>query len=84
MTSPHQSASRDTVISIGRAYLQMVAAARVLLEREPVWTENPLLTLMQALYDRRLQGLLELLPEDMVAEIPGEQGDGGWRAFSSN
>ena len=45
MSSEHQRSSRDIVISVGRSYLQMIAAAHVLLEREPFWTEALLLNL---------------------------------------
>ncbi len=63
----------------------MAAAARVLLERGPFWTEWLLLKLVRALYTQRLRGLLELLPEDVAAEIVGGQGDGGEvETFSAN
>ena len=85
MSSEHQCSSRDIVISVGRSYLQMIAAAHVLLEREPFWTEALLLKLVKVLYTHRLKGLLELLPEDMVAEILAEQDENGALVpFSSN
>jgi hypothetical protein len=73
VTSTHQTTFHTIVITAAHAYFQMAAAAHVLLEREPVWTEGLLLKLVQALYEHRLHGLLELLPEDMVAEIVGEE-----------
>ena len=75
MTSVHQPTYRDTVVHVGRAYVQLVASVHVLLERDVVWTERLLLKLVKALYTHRLHRLLELLPDDMVAEILAEQED---------
>jgi hypothetical protein len=84
MTATHQS-NRDIAIRVGRAYLQMITAAHILLEGQPIWTEALLLKLVQALCGRRLQRLLELLPEDVAAEILARQDDGGEvGSFSSN
>jgi hypothetical protein len=63
----------------------MITAAHVLLEGRSIWTEALLLKLVQALCGRRLQRLLELLPEDMAAEIQARQDDSGEEGtFSSN
>lgn len=79
------SISRDIAIRVGRAYLQIITAAHVLLEGQPIWTEALLLKLVQALCGRRLQRLLELLPEDVTAEILARQEDGGEaETFSAN
>ena len=50
----HTPPRRTTIVTTARAYLQMVAAARVLLEREPVWTERLLLKVVQALCGHHL------------------------------
>ena len=63
----------------------MITAAHVLLEGQPIWTEALLLKLVQALCGRRLQRLLELLPEDVAAEILARQdNDEEVGTFSAN
>ena len=47
----------ERVIVTGRAYVRIVEAADVLLDRQPAWTERLLLRLTRALYSHRLRGL---------------------------
>ena len=59
----------ERVIVTGRAYVRMVEAADVLLDRQPVWTERLLLRLVRTLYSHRLRGLVAVLPADIMGEI---------------
>ena len=59
----------ERVIVMGRAYVRLVEAADVLLDRQPVWTERLLLRLVRALYSHRLDGLGAVLPADIMGEI---------------
>ena len=60
---------RENVITTGRAYVRIVEAADLLLDRNPVWTERALLRLVRALYSHRLCGLVAVLPSDIMGEI---------------
>lgn len=60
---------RSKVITQGRAYVHLIEAADLLLERNPAWTERLLLRLVRFLYTRRLQDLVGLLPPEVSAEI---------------
>lgn len=85
MTPTSQASSRDIVIHAGHAYLQMIASAHILLEREPFWTECLLLRLVRTLYTHRLRRLLNLLPDDMVTEIlAGYEDSEAFIPFSSS
>ena len=59
----------ERVIVTGRAYVRLVEAADLLLDRQPVWTERLLLRLVRALYSHRLRGLVAVLPADLMGEI---------------
>jgi hypothetical protein len=58
----------ERVIVTGRAYVRIVEAADVLLDRHPAWTER-LLRLGRTLYTHRLRGLVAVLPSDIMGEI---------------
>jgi len=62
---------RENVITTGRAYVQLVESADVLLDRNPVWTERALLRLVRALHSHRLRGLVAVLPADITGETGG-------------
>jgi len=49
------------VIVTGLAYVRIIEAADVLLDRQPVWTERLLLRLTRALCAHRLRGLVARL-----------------------
>ena len=58
----------------------------MLLEQNPVWTEQLLLRLVRALYTRRLRGLVAILPPELTAEIlaASEKTSGVVTGFSPN
>ena len=76
----------ERVIVIGRAYVRIIEAADVLLDRQPVWTERLLLRLVRALYSHRLRGLVAVLPADIMGEIlaASEKIAGPVRGFGEN
>jgi hypothetical protein len=65
--TPEQITSN--MITTGRAYVRLVEAADVLLDRQPVWTERLLLRFVRALYSHRLRELVAVLPSDIMGEI---------------
>jgi hypothetical protein len=76
----------ERVIVTGRAYVRVVEAADVLLDRRPVWTERLLLQLVRALWTHRLRGLVAESPSEMTAETlaPSEKMKGVVVGFTQN
>ena len=52
---PTSAQVRANVITQGRAYVQLIEAADVLLRHQPFWTERLLLRLVRFLYTHRLR-----------------------------
>ena len=76
----------NNVVTFRRAYVRIIEAADLLLDRRPVWTEWLLLRLARALYSHRLRGLVAVLPADVTAEIlaASEKMTGLVRGFTQN
>ena len=73
-------------VTMGKALVRLLEACDILLERNPVWTEQLLLRLVRALYTHRLRGLVAILPPKLTAEIlaASEKMSGIVTGFSHN
>ena len=73
-------------VTMGKAIVRLLEACDILLERNPVWTEQLLLRLVRALYTHRLRGLVAILPPKLTAEIlaASEKTSGIVTGFSPN
>ena len=73
-------------VTIGKALVRILERCDILLERNPVWTEQLLLRLVRALYTHRLRGLMAVLPPEMTAEMlaASEKMSGVVTGFSQN
>ena len=73
-------------ITIGKALVRILEVCDILLEKNPVWTEQLLLRLVRAFYTRRLRGLVAILPPELTAEIlaASEKMSGVVTGFSHN
>ncbi len=60
---------KENMITTGRAYVRLVEASDLLLDRQPVWTERLLLRFVRTLYSHRLRELVGVLPSDIMGEI---------------
>ncbi len=80
------NASRQRVITAGRAALRLAESADIMLSYDPAWTERLLLRMVRSLYCSRLERLLLLLPPDMKAEIliASEKTEGPVQEFGQN
>ena len=73
-------------VTMGKALVRLLEVCDILLERNPVWTEQLLLRLVRALYTHRLRGLVAILPPELTAEIlaASEKTSGIVTGFSHN
>ena len=73
-------------VTLGKVLVRLLEAYDILLERNPVWTEQLLLRQVRALYTHRLRGLVAILPPEMTAEIlaASEKMSGVVTGFSHN
>ena len=73
-------------VIIGKALVRLLEACDILLEKNPVWTEQLLLRQMRALYTHRLRGLVAIWPPELTAEIlaASEKMSGVVTGFSQN
>lgn len=84
ITQEEPEKSREEGLEVTRSS-NASSCSRPRFSEAPFWTEALLLKLVKVLYTHRLKRLLELLPEDMVAEILAEQDENGVLVpFSSN
>jgi hypothetical protein len=56
-------------VMLGKVLVRILEACDILLEQNPVWTEQLLLRQVRALYTHRLRGLVAILPPDLTTEI---------------
>ena len=73
-------------VTLGKVLVRILEACDILLERNPVWTEQLLLRLVRALYTHRLRGLVAIWPPELTAEIlaANEKMSGVVTGFSRN
>jgi hypothetical protein len=76
-------ANADT---LGKALVRLLEVCDVLLERNPAWTEQLLLRLVQALYTSKLRRLVAVLLANLTAQIlsASEKMSGVVIGFSQN
>ena len=82
--TPEQIAAN--AVTLGKALVRILEGCDVLLERNPVWTEQLLLRQVRALYTHRLRGLVAIWPPELTAEIlaASEKMSGVVTGFSRN
>ena len=85
-TDPTPDQIIANAVTMGKALVRLLEACDILLERNPVWTEQLLLRLVRALYTHRLRGLVAIWPPELTAEIlaASEKTSGIVTGFSHN
>ena len=73
-------------VTLGKVLVRILEACDILLERNPVWTEQLFLRQVRALYTHRLRGLVAIWPPELTAEIlaASEKMSGVVTGFSHN
>ena len=73
-------------VTMGKVLVRILEVCDILLERNPVWTEQLLLRQVRALYTHRLRGLAAIWPPELTAEIlaASEKMSGVVTGFSQN
>ena len=85
-TQPTADEIIANAVTIGKALVRILEACDILLEKNPVWTEQLLLRQVRALYTHRLRGLVAIWPPELTAEIlaASEKMTGVVRGFTNN
>ena len=73
-------------VMLGKVLVRILKACDILLEQNPVWTEQFFLRQVRALYTHRLRGLVATWPPELTAEIlaANEKMSGVVTGFSPN
>jgi hypothetical protein len=73
-------------VMLGKVLVRILEACDILLEKNPVWTEQLLLRQVRALYTHRLRRLVAIWPPELTAEIlaASEKMSGVVTGFSRN
>ena len=85
-TRPTPEQIMANAVTLGKVLVRILEVCDILLERNPVWTEQLLLRQVRALYTHRLRGLVAIWPPELTAEIlaASEKMSGVVMGFSQN